>query len=56
MTGCGKTTVGRALSYRLKMPFIDMDALIEKKAGIIPFLIVGELSVSSTTRLWWMSR
>ena len=34
MTGCGKTTVGRALSYRLKMPFIDMDALIEKKAGM----------------------
>lgn len=33
MTGCGKTTVGLALSYRLKMPFIDMDAWIEKKAG-----------------------
>lgn len=33
MTGCGKTTVGLALSYRLKMPFIDMDAWIEKKDG-----------------------
>ncbi len=33
MTGCGKTTVGLALSYRLKMPFIDMDAWIEKTAG-----------------------
>ncbi len=34
MTGCGKTTVGRSLSYRLKMPFIDMDSQIEKKAGM----------------------
>lgn len=34
MTGCGKTTVGLSLSYRLKMPFIDMDAWIEKEAGI----------------------
>lgn len=33
MTGCGKTTVGLALSYRLKMPFIDMDAWIEKADG-----------------------
>lgn len=29
MTGCGKTTIGLALSYRLKMPFVDMDAVIE---------------------------
>ena len=34
MTGCGKSTVGRRLSYRLQMPFVDMDAWIEKKAGM----------------------
>lgn len=33
MTGCGKTTVGLALSYRLKMPFVDMDKWIEQKSG-----------------------
>ncbi len=33
MTGAGKTTVGISLSYRLKMPFVDMDSWIEKKAG-----------------------
>lgn len=43
MTGCGKTTVGRALSYRLKMPFIDMDSQIEKKAGMpIPQIFESE--------------
>nr|MBQ8253740.1 shikimate kinase [Lachnospiraceae bacterium] len=29
--GCGKSTVGRRLSYRLKMPYVDTDKLIEKK-------------------------
>lgn len=43
MTGCGKTTVGLALSYRLKMPFIDMDAWIEKKDGrTIPQIFAEE--------------
>lgn len=27
--GCGKSTVGRRLSYRLKMPYVDTDKLIE---------------------------
>lgn len=31
MSGAGKTTVGLALSYKLKMAFVDMDAYIEKK-------------------------
>ena len=31
MSGAGKTSVGRALSYRLKMAFLDMDDFIEKK-------------------------
>ena len=25
MSGAGKSTVGMALSYKLKMPFVDMD-------------------------------
>ena len=28
--GCGKTTVGIRLSYRLKIPFLDTDKKIEK--------------------------
>ena len=31
--GCGKSTVGKRLSYRLKMPYVDTDRLIEKKQG-----------------------
>ena len=34
MMGSGKTTVGRILSKRLKLNFIDTDILIEKKCGI----------------------
>lgn len=29
--GCGKSTVGKRLSYRLKMPYVDTDKLIETK-------------------------
>ena len=32
--GCGKSTVGKRLSYRLKMPYVDTDKLIETKQGI----------------------
>ena len=31
MSGAGKTTIGIALSYKLKMAFLDMDEFIEKK-------------------------
>lgn len=31
MSGAGKTTIGMAMSYKLKMMFVDMDAFIEKK-------------------------
>ena len=31
--GCGKSTVGIRLSYRLKMPYVDTDKLIEKQQG-----------------------
>jgi shikimate kinase len=31
--GCGKTTVGLRLSYRLRMPVEDTDKLIEKNTG-----------------------
>lgn len=31
--GCGKSTVGRELQQRLGYPLIDMDSLIEQRAG-----------------------
>lgn len=34
LSGCGKSTVGAALSYRLRMHFVDMDAYIEHKEGM----------------------
>ena len=34
MMGSGKTTIGKSLSQRLKMEFIDIDAIIEKKVGL----------------------
>ena len=30
----GKSTVGRLLSRKLDMPFVDIDSLIEKEAGL----------------------
>ena len=36
MSGAGKTAVGKALSYRLKMAFLDMDDFIEKKQSNTP--------------------
>jgi len=32
--GCGKTRVGRVLAKKLKLPFVDMDTRIVKKAGM----------------------
>ncbi len=29
--GCGKSTVGRRLSYQVKMPYVDTDKIIEQK-------------------------
>lgn len=34
MSGAGKTTIGIALSYKLKMSFVDMDSYIERKYGM----------------------
>ncbi|MBB5353194.1 shikimate kinase [Haloferula luteola] len=31
--GCGKTTIGRILARMLGCPFVDLDQLIEEKAG-----------------------
>lgn len=34
MPGCGKTTIGKRLAQRLQRPFVDLDAEIEKTAGM----------------------
>lgn len=34
LTGCGKSTIGKALSYKLRMSFVDMDTYIERKEGM----------------------
>lgn len=34
MTGSGKSSVGRALAQALSLPFYDIDALIEARAGM----------------------
>ena len=40
--GCGKTAIGKELSLRLSMRFVDMDAAIESKAGaLIPSLFAN---------------
>ena len=31
--GCGKTSVGQALAFRLHWDFLDTDAMIEKRQG-----------------------
>jgi shikimate kinase len=31
--GCGKSTIGRELQHRLGFPLVDMDQVIEKRAG-----------------------
>lgn len=45
--GCGKTSVGQTLAFRLRWDFLDTDALIEKRTGMsIPeiFATQGEQS------------
>ena len=34
LRGAGKSTIGRALANRLRVPFVEMDALVEKEAGL----------------------
>ena len=34
MSGSGKTTIGKALSYKLKKAFLDIDSFIESKEGM----------------------
>lgn len=39
MPGSGKTTIGKALSYKLKRAFVDLDTFIETKTGMTVFEI-----------------
>ncbi len=32
--GCGKSTVGRHLAHQLEVPFVELDALVEARAGV----------------------
>jgi shikimate kinase len=34
LPGCGKSTVGRLLARRLRLPFFDSDQLIEREIGV----------------------
>jgi len=34
LRGAGKSTIGRALADRLRVPFVELDGLVEKEAGL----------------------
>ena len=34
LRGAGKSTIGSALANRLRVPFVELDALVEKDAGL----------------------
>jgi XRE family aerobic/anaerobic benzoate catabolism transcriptional regulator len=34
LRGAGKSTIGKALAARLRVPFVELDALVEKDAGL----------------------
>jgi len=34
LRGAGKSTIGKALGARLRVPFVELDALVEKDAGL----------------------
>ena len=40
MPGSGKSTVGKLLAQQLERPYLDVDALIEEKAGMPPSQII----------------
>ena len=41
--GCGKTSVGQALSFQLRWEFLDTDAMIERRQGIsIPEIFAAQ--------------
>ena len=43
LSGCGKSTFGRRLARRLRMPLLDTDIMIEQKTGrSIPDIFAAE--------------
>ena len=51
MAGCGKSSMGRALSSRLRIRLIDSDKLIEKRMGKRLQAIIDELGVVEFRRI-----
>lgn len=49
--GCGKTTVGRVLADMMDLEYTDMDAYIEKKAGMSVSQIFAEKGEDSFRRM-----
>lgn len=51
MPGCGKTVVGRYLAEIMLLPFIDLDAVISKNAGMDINRIFAELGETQFRRM-----
>src|SRR5260370_20512793 len=34
LRGAGKSTIGKALAARLRVPFVELDALVERESGL----------------------
>lgn len=49
MMGSGKTTVGRALAQRLKLPFVDTDRILVERTGV-PVATIFEIEGESGFR------
>ncbi len=51
MSGAGKTTIGKVLSYKTKKAFLDIDAYIEEKNGMTISEMVEKFGIDHFRRL-----